>query len=261
MVHAARASESRATAPPLLPSTRHFLIAGEKILKTELTPSVAIPNVFLIAGVCPAFSPAAAPRISNRYTKLLEIELTRSQQTRKHFLIATICPTFTSAPPLTHYLSPISHRSASTSSHWLSNRHSRRLEIDLTHSQQTRKHFLIGTICPTFFSAPFFSHSLRLITHHCLTPFLFDTNKPHKIITLMKRKEKPHSIRYKFALRATHNPILAASRAVFYTSPPLIASVLSGRTVQTRPSRARLPRCELPDAMAKPEFEEKGERL
>ena len=74
--------------------TRHcrFLIAGEKILKTGLTPSVPTPNAFLIAGDLPLFSPAA-PRISNRYTKLLEIELTRSQQTRKHFLIATICPT------------------------------------------------------------------------------------------------------------------------------------------------------------------------
>ena len=76
-------AQHRPTAP-----LRSFLIAGEKILKTELTPSVPIPNVFLIAGVCPTFSPAASPRISNRYTKLLEIELTRSQQTRKHFLIA-----------------------------------------------------------------------------------------------------------------------------------------------------------------------------
>ena len=150
-------------------ATQPFLIAGEKILKTELTPSVPIPNAFLIAGVCPAFSPAAAPRISNRYTKLLEIELTRSQQTRKHFLIATICPTFFSPAPLRALLIGTP----------------RRLEIDLTHSQQTRKHFLIGTICPTFSSpAPLLTHHLSLITHHRLTSFLFDTNKPHKIIIL-----------------------------------------------------------------------------
>jgi hypothetical protein len=128
---------------------RSFLIADEKILKTELTPSVPIPNVFLIAGVCPAFSPAAAPRISNRY--------------------------------------------------------SRRLEIDLTHSQQTRKYFLIGTIRPTFTAAPLLIHRVSPITHHCLTSFLFDTNKPHIIIILMRplmeTKEKPRSIRYKFAPR------------------------------------------------------------
>ena len=84
---------------PLITRRSSTLIAGEKILKTELTPSVPIPNAFLIAGDFPPFSPAA-PRISNRYTKLLEIELTHSQQTRKHFLIATICPTLFSPAPL-----------------------------------------------------------------------------------------------------------------------------------------------------------------
>jgi hypothetical protein len=34
----------------------------------------------------------------------------------------------------------------------ISNRYTKLLEIELTHSQQTRKHFLIATICPTFFS-------------------------------------------------------------------------------------------------------------
>ncbi len=162
MVHAARASVNRAVARFILrsrgagskgsstapPSTRHFLIANDKLLETELTPSVPTPNAFLIAGDFPLFSPTA-PRISNRYSKLLEIELTHSQQTRKHFLIATICSTFTPAPPLTHHSS--------------------------------------------------------LNTHHCLTSFLFDTNKPHKIIVLvsgpMKTKEKRFSIRYKFVPR------------------------------------------------------------
>ena len=127
MVHAAPASVNRASARFILrsgsaaskgsstapPSTRHFLIAGEKILKTELTPSVPTPNAFLIAGDFPLFSPTA-PRISNRYSKLLEIELTHSQQTRKHFLIATICPTLflARASPSTsnRHTSPIRNR-------------------------------------------------------------------------------------------------------------------------------------------------------
>jgi hypothetical protein len=49
-------------------------------------------------------------QISNRYTKLLEIELTLSQSTKDHFLIATICPTFTPAPLLTDRSSLTTHR-------------------------------------------------------------------------------------------------------------------------------------------------------
>ena len=84
------------------------------------------------------------------------------------------------------------------------------LETDLTHSQQTRKYFLIGTIRPTLTPAPRFTYHLSLITRYCLAPFLFDTNKPHKIIILvslpMKTKAKPHSIRHKFALRGMGLP-------------------------------------------------------
>ncbi len=125
----------------------------------------------------------------NRYSKLLEFELTYTKQTRKDFLIATICPTFFSPAPLPALL-------IGTGS---------RLEIDLTHSEQTRKHFLIGTIRPTFTSAPLLTHHLSLLTRDFLTSFLFDTNKPNKIIILvsrpMKTKEKRVSIRYKFGIR------------------------------------------------------------
>ena len=101
-------------------SSLHFLIAGDKLLETDLTPAVPIPNAFLIAGVCPTFfSPAPLPAI----------------------LIGT----------------PI------------------RLKADLTHSQQTRKHFLIATKFDT--SAPHFTNHDRRIA-----PFLFSTNKAHKII-------------------------------------------------------------------------------
>jgi hypothetical protein len=76
----------------------HFLIAGEKILKTELTPSVAGPNAFLIAGDFPSFSPA--PHRSNREVSRATLFLfatfeaarknsTDSKQRRKQFLFAT----------------------------------------------------------------------------------------------------------------------------------------------------------------------------
>jgi hypothetical protein len=145
MVHAARASAARATAPS---STRHFLIAGQKILKTELTPSVSTPNAFLIAGICPTFFAHAL---------------------RPALLIGT----------------PI------------------RLEFDLTPSAPIQNAFLIGTIGPILTPARLFTRHSSLITSHHLTPFLFDTNKPHKIIILviilMKTKEKQFSIRYKLA--------------------------------------------------------------
>src|SRR5271154_2960643 len=127
MVHAARVN--RATARFILrsgsaaskgssatpPSTRHVLIAGDKILKTGLTPSVPSPDAFLIANICRTFFFPRAPL--------------------RAFLIGTAI----------------------------------RLKSDLTHSQQTRKHFLIGTIDPTSTSAPLLTHHFSLITHHCLT--------------------------------------------------------------------------------------------
>jgi hypothetical protein len=74
------------------------------------------------------------------------------------------------------------------------------LEIELTHSQQTRKLFLIATFSAISAPAPHLAnHDPRIGP-----PFLFDTNKPHKIIILtrtpLKTKEKRFSIRYKFAL-------------------------------------------------------------
>ncbi len=50
-------------------ATHAFLIAGAKILKTALTPSMPIPNVFLIAGVCTLFSVRAASANAPRFSE------------------------------------------------------------------------------------------------------------------------------------------------------------------------------------------------
>ena len=90
------------------------------------------------------------------------------------------------------------------------------LKIRLTHSQQTRKLFLIASFSAISAPArrgeplPHLTHHLSRITHRCPTPFLFDTNEPHKIIilprALLKTKEKQFSIRYKFAVASTGLP-------------------------------------------------------
>jgi len=133
--------------------------------------------------------------------KLLETGLTPSAPIQHAFPIDNMCPTFFSPALLRALL--IGTRS--------------RLERDLTHSQQTRKDFLIGTIRPTFASAPLFTHHLSLITHHCLTSFLIATNETHKILALLKTKEKPRSIRYKFPLRGISLPGFAAHISLITT--------------------------------------------
>ena len=125
--------------------------------------------------------------------KLLETELTPSVPSANAFLIAGICPTFFS-----HALRPALLIGTPI-----------RLKSDLTHSQQTRKHFLIGTIRPTLAPAPLSTHHLSLITHHCFTQFRFATNRIRKIVALMKTKEKPRSIRYKFPSCAIGVPAAA----------------------------------------------------
>jgi hypothetical protein len=85
------------------------------------------------------------------------------------------------------------------------------LKIKLTRSQQTRKHFLIASFSAISAPVPRLSnHDLRI------APFLFDTNKAHKIIilmrALMKTKEKRFSIPYKFATRDIANLALVPGR-------------------------------------------------
>jgi hypothetical protein len=65
------------------------------------------------------------------------------------------------------------------------------LDIELTRSQQTRKHFLIATLSGIAVPAPHFIHHSPLITHHCLTSFLFDTNeRARKKPNLVKTNKK-----------------------------------------------------------------------
>jgi hypothetical protein len=76
------------------------------------------------------------------------------------------------------------------------------------------RHFLIASFSAISAPAPHLTHHSSPITHHCLTPFLFGTNKAHKIIILMsallKTKEKQYSIPYKFAPREIRNVFLLA---------------------------------------------------
>jgi hypothetical protein len=74
-----------------------------------------------------------------------------------------------------------------------------------------RKHFLIASFSAISAPArrggpaPHLTHHSSPITYHGLSSFLFDTNKPHKIIilvrALLKTKEKQFSIPFKFASR------------------------------------------------------------
>ena len=61
--------------------------------------------------------------------------------------------------------------------------------------------------------APRLTHRSSLISHNCLTPFLFNTNKTNRIIIPMraplKTKDKRFSIPHKSAYRGTGNPACA----------------------------------------------------
>src|SRR5271170_3491651 len=95
-----------------------------------------------------------------------------------------------------------------------------------------RKHFLIASFSASLAPAP----HLASLDPRRTAPFLFDTNKPHKIIILMsallKTKEKQSSIRYKFALGSIGN---LASALRFWVG------VLQHRSIQIKCAQARLP--------------------
>src|SRR5271155_2464705 len=167
MVHAARAATPSAPAP--LP-TRHFLIGHAPIKNARNSPEY---NALYFS------NRLKTANCSARFSRVLR--------------------------PKNHDSPVARHRSRFTTHQSLPTNHafliaSRQiLKIALTTSQQTRKDFLIASFSGSLPLAP----RPALVTHHCLTSLLFRTNKPHRIIilmrALMKTKEKQFSIRYKFA--------------------------------------------------------------
>src|SRR5271156_359276 len=174
MVHAARASTASARGPL---STRHFLIGHAPIKNARNSPEYN------------------ALYFSNRLkTANCSARFSRVLRSKNH-----------DSPVARHRSRFTTHQSLPTNHAFLIA--SRQiLEIELTPSQQTRKYFLIASFSASLAPAP----HLASLDPRRTAPFLFDTNKPHKIIILMsallKTKEKQSSIRYKFAFRGTDLP-------------------------------------------------------
>jgi len=147
MVHAARASTASAPAPL---STRHFLIGHAAIKNARNSPENNALN----------FSNRLKTAIrSARFSQVLRSKDYRSRGTYH-------------ASRFTSHQSRLTNHAFLIASRQI-------LKIELTPSQQTRKHFLIATF--SRISAPL------LTNHHSpIAPFLFNTNKAHKIIILVR---------------------------------------------------------------------------
>jgi hypothetical protein len=120
-----------------------------------------------------------------------------------HTVVACSCTSSTSHPQFANHHSLITTHACLIANDEL-------LETSLTPSAPTQSAFLIANICPAFFShAPLPTGHSSVIAGHCLTSFLFDTNKTHRIIILMrapmKTREKRASIRCRFAVRGSGN--------------------------------------------------------
>jgi hypothetical protein len=182
MVHAARAST--ASTPPPLPS-HHFLIGHAAIKNARNSPENNALN------------------FSNRLkTAICSARFSHVSRPQNH------------DSPVTHHASRFTNHQSLLNNHAFLIASRQILKIGLTPSQSMRKHFLIASFSAISAPArrggpvPHLTHHSPLITHHRSTPFLFDTNKAHKIIilvrALLKTKEKRFSIQYKFAL--SRNP-------------------------------------------------------
>jgi hypothetical protein len=184
VVHAARAYTAGTPAP--LPA-RYFLIGCAAIKNARNSPET---NALHFS------NRLKTANCSARFSRVL-----RSQNHES--------PVAPHGSPFTTYQSRLANHAVLIASRQI-------LRIKLTRSQQTRKHFLIASFSAASPPAPRLTHHSPLITHHRSTPFLFATNKPHKIIILMrallKTKEKRFSIQYKFASRDIANLALVPGR-------------------------------------------------
>ena len=136
--------------------------------------------------------------------------------------------------------SKISHRHLVSVLPAISYRHNLQLESSATSRKQTtapnsNQH----KFCPNSALA---LQAPAVTTHQSpITPFLFDTNKTHRIITLprplLKTKEKQFSIRYKFAVGSIGNLACA---------PRFCIGALRNQSNQTKSAQAGLPMLPVP---------------
>ncbi len=129
--------------------------------------------------------------------------------------------------------SKISHRHLVSVLPAISYRHNLQLESSATSRKQTtapnsNQH----KFCPNSALA---LQAPAVTTHQSpITPFLFDTNKTHRIITLLrtllKTKEKQFSIRYKFAVGSIGNLACA---------PRFCIGALRNQSNQTKPNQTK----------------------
>ena len=184
MVHAARASTASARGPL---SARDFLIGSAAIKNARNSPennALHFSNRLKTANCSARFSDVSRPQNHDS--------------------------------PVTHHASRFTNHQSRLTNHAFLIASGQILKIALTRSQQTRKHFLIASFSAASPPAPRLPHHSSPITHHRVTPFLFNTNKAHKITILMrallKTKEKQFSIPYKFASRDIANLDLVPGR-------------------------------------------------
>ena len=167
-------------------------------------------------GSAPALPESRAPPLSlhlhyRNHCAIISRALISSSQGGYMVNTTRASATHTTTPPSTRR-SKISHRRLVSVLPAISNRHKLQLESSVTSRKQTT--------APNSNRHKFCPKSARALrppaatTHQSPpTPFLFDTNKTHRIIillsALLKTKDKQFSIRYKFAVGSIGNPACA----------------------------------------------------
>ena len=176
---------------------------GKKTPRSALPFAGVFPACFRVARSQPGtIQPREAPPLSLHLSYLNDcVIISRAliSSPQGGCMVHAACASTVSAP------APLSTRNFLIASRQI-------LKIELTHSQQTRKHFLIASFSASLAPAPHLTnHDSRKTA-----PFQFNTNKPHKIIivlmTPLKTKEKRFSIPYKFPARDITNLALVPGR-------------------------------------------------